>query len=75
MSYITLFDSKTGSTTFVDSINKEVVANGHAMIPKKLKTWEKGQASAEVLKKLREVESQAKQERMGMWEYGDITEE
>lgn len=75
LSYITLFDSKTGSTTFVDSINKEVVANGHAMIPKKLKTWEKGQASAEVLKKLREVESQAKQERMGMWEYGDITED
>lgn len=75
LSYITLFDSKTGSTTFVDSINKEVVANGHAMIPKKLKTWERGQASAEVLKKLREVESQAKQERMGMWEYGDITED
>ena len=75
LSYITLFDSKTGSTTFVDSINKEVVANGHAMIPKKLKTWERGQASAEVLKKLREVESQAKQERLGMWEYGDITED
>lgn len=75
LSYITLFDSKTGSTTFVDSINKEVVAHGHAMIPKKLKTWERGQASAEVLKKLREVESQAKQERMGMWEYGDITED
>ncbi|KAK6864809.1 hypothetical protein PG995_001337 [Apiospora arundinis] len=76
LSYITLFDSKSsGKGTFTDSINKEVVANGHAMVPKKLKTWERGPASVEILKKLREVESQAKQDRMGMWEYGDITED
>ncbi|KAK7924016.1 nuclease (SNase-like) [Apiospora marii] len=76
LSYITLFESKSsGKGTFTDSINKEVVANGHAMIPKKLKNWERGPTSVEILSKLREVESQAKQERMGMWEYGDITED
>ncbi|KAK8138314.1 hypothetical protein PG984_001694 [Apiospora sp. TS-2023a] len=77
LSYITLFDSKssTNKGTFTDSVNKEVVANGHAMIPKKLKNWERGPTSVEILTKLREVESQAKQERMGMWEYGDITED
>ncbi|KAI6089292.1 hypothetical protein F4821DRAFT_268462 [Hypoxylon rubiginosum] len=80
LSYITLFDDKkaggaSGSGTFVDSINKDVVANGHALVPKKLKAWERGRASEEVLKKLREVEAQAKADRMGMWEYGDITED
>ncbi|KAI1768179.1 hypothetical protein GGR53DRAFT_462704 [Hypoxylon sp. FL1150] len=79
LSYITLFDEKKGgeggSGTFADSINKDVVANGHALVPKKLKAWERGRASEEVLKKLREVEAQAKADRMGMWEYGDITED
>ncbi|KAI0399395.1 tudor domain-containing protein [Xylaria palmicola] len=76
-SYITLFDEGgSGSTsTFTDSINKEVVANGYAMVPRKLKAWERGRASEEVLKKLREVEATAKTERCGMWQYGDITED
>ncbi|KAI1343183.1 tudor domain-containing protein [Xylariaceae sp. FL0016] len=76
LSYITLFDEKAGgSDTFADSVNKDVVANGFGMVPKKLKTWERGRASEEVLKKLREVEAKAKEERMGMWQYGDITED
>ncbi|KAI1475777.1 hypothetical protein K445DRAFT_25220 [Daldinia sp. EC12] len=75
LSYITLFDDKKPSSTFTDSINKDVVANGHALVPKKLKAWERGRASEEVLKKLREVEAQAKADRLGMWEYGDITED
>ncbi|KAI5925869.1 tudor domain-containing protein [Camillea tinctor] len=76
LSYITLFDEKNGkSSTFADSINKDVVANGYAMVPKKLKAWERSRTSEEVLKKLREVETQAKTERRGMWQYGDITED
>ncbi|KAI1488959.1 tudor domain-containing protein [Biscogniauxia mediterranea] len=76
LSYITLFDEKAGgSSTFADSINKDVVANGYAMVPKKLKAWERGRASEEVLKKLREVEAAAKTDRRGMWQYGDITED
>ncbi|KAI0388924.1 putative transcription factor [Xylariaceae sp. FL0594] len=74
LSYITLFD-ESGSSSFADSINKDVVANGYAMVPKKLKAWEKGRASEEVLKKLREVEAEAKAGRRGMWQYGDITED
>ncbi|KAI0440302.1 putative transcription factor [Xylaria telfairii] len=77
LSYITLFDenSSGSSATFTDSINKDVVANGYAMVPKKLKAWERGRASEEVLKKLREVEVEAKAGRRGMWQYGDITED
>ncbi|KAI0019736.1 tudor domain-containing protein [Xylariomycetidae sp. FL0641] len=77
LSYITLFDEKAGGSgnTFADSINRDVVANGYAMVPKKLKAWERGRASEEVLKKLREVEQEAKNERRGMWQYGDITED
>lgn len=76
LSYITLFDDKSGKgTTFTDSINKEIVANGHALVPKKLKAWERGKASEEVLKELRKVEDKAKEKRFGMWEYGDITED
>ncbi|KAI1363341.1 putative transcription factor [Xylaria arbuscula] len=74
LSYITLFDEKA-SGSFTDSLNKDVVASGYAMVPKKLKAWERGRASEEVLKKLREVEAQAKQDRLGMWQYGDITED
>ena len=74
LSYITLFDEKA-SGSFTDSINKDVVVSGYAMVPKKLKAWERGRASEEVLKKLREVEAEAKQERRGMWQYGDITED
>ncbi|KAI1748640.1 putative transcription factor [Xylaria castorea] len=77
LSYITLFDEKASgsSATFTDSINKDVVAHGYAMVPKKLKAWERGRASEEVLKKLREVEAEAKADRRGMWQYGDITED
>ncbi|KAI0431992.1 tudor domain-containing protein [Xylaria sp. FL1042] len=77
LNYITLFDEKSSgsSATFADSINKDVVANGYAMVPKKLKAWERGRASEEVLKKLREVEAGAKADRRGMWQYGDITED
>lgn len=75
LSYVTLFDASSGSSSFTDSLNKEIVSAGLAMIPTKLKTWERGSASTEVLKKLRDVESQAKSERAGMWEYGDITED
>jgi len=43
------------------------------MVPRKLKTWER--ASADTLEKLRSLEDEAKAERRGMWEYGDLTED
>ncbi|RYP46301.1 hypothetical protein DL768_007468 [Monosporascus sp. mg162] len=75
LTYITLFDAEQSGKTFADSLNREIVANGHALVPTKLKAWERGATSAEVLKRLREVEAQAKKDRLGMWEYGDITED
>ncbi|PTB71921.1 hypothetical protein M440DRAFT_169963 [Trichoderma longibrachiatum ATCC 18648] len=77
VSYITLYDTKAdGSLPGPnDSINKEIVASGYGMVPKKLKSWERSKAFESYLKHLREVESQAKQDRLGMWEYGDITED
>ncbi|KJZ75864.1 hypothetical protein HIM_04688 [Hirsutella minnesotensis 3608] len=77
VSYVTLYDPKANGELpgLNDSINKEVVASGYGMVPKKLKAWERSKAFEPYLKHLREVESQAKQSRLGMWEYGDITED
>ncbi|EFZ03763.1 nuclease and tudor domain protein [Metarhizium robertsii] len=77
VSYITLYDPKSNNELpgLNDSINKEVVASGYGMVPKKLKAWERSKAFESYLKHLKEVESQAKQDRLGMWEYGDITED
>ncbi|KAG6001932.1 hypothetical protein E4U21_003648 [Claviceps maximensis] len=76
VSYITLYDAKNNELPGLnDSINKELVASGYGMVSKKLKTWERSRAFEPYLKHLREVESQAKQDRLGMWEYGDITED
>lgn len=77
VSYITLYDAKSDNQLPGpnDSLNKEVVASGYGMVPKKLKAWERSKAFESYLKHLREVESQAKQDRQGMWEYGDITED
>ncbi|PHH65251.1 hypothetical protein CDD81_3110 [Ophiocordyceps australis] len=77
VSYITLYDPKSNNELPGpnDSINKEVVASGYGMVAKKLKAWERSKVFEPYLKHLREVESQAKQERRGMWEYGDITED
>ena len=70
--YVTLYDQHT-SEKLTDSVNTEIVAEGHAMVPTKLKAWERGYS--DVLKILREKEAQAKGDRLGMWEYGDITED
>lgn len=76
ISYITLYDLKDNQLPGPnDSINKEVVASGYGMVPKKLKVWERSKVFEPYLKHLREVETQAKEERQGMWEYGDITED
>lgn len=77
LSYITLYDPKTDGAMpgLNDSLNKEVIAGGYGMVPKKLKAWERSKPFEPYLKHLKEVEDQAKQDRLGMWEYGDITED
>lgn len=72
MLFVTLYDSAaSGSKT--ESINSAIISEGLAMVPRKLKPWER--SFSDVLKQLKEVESLAKQERRGMWEYGDLTED
>ena len=43
------------------------------MVPRKLKAWER--ATVETLSNLRALEEEAKSERRGIWEYGDLTED
>ncbi|RCI08723.1 hypothetical protein L249_4688 [Ophiocordyceps polyrhachis-furcata BCC 54312] len=77
ISHLTLYDAKSSGELpgLNDSVNKEIVANGYGMVPKKLRPWERSKAFEPYLEHLRGVEAQAKQERRGMWEYGDITED
>ncbi|KAK0729844.1 hypothetical protein B0H67DRAFT_477470 [Lasiosphaeris hirsuta] len=76
LNYITIFDPKCkGSDKVTDSVNREVILNGHAMVPRKLKPWERSKVFEPVFKSLKEAETQAKTDRLGMWEYGDLTED
>ena len=68
---VTLFDAGK-SEKVEDSLNAELVAEGLAMVPRKMKAWEKAVGEA-VLARLKEREREAKEERRGMWEYGDLT--
>jgi staphylococcal nuclease domain-containing protein 1 len=43
------------------------------MVPKKLKPWER--AYGDVLKVLQEKKVAAEEAHLGMWEYGDLTED
>lgn len=69
--YVTLYDEKT-SGNVSESLNADMVAEGHAMVDSKSKLWK---GFGDVLKSLKEKEDQAKSERLGMWEYGDLTED
>lgn len=76
LNWVTIFDPKAeGADKVTQSVNKEVIRNGHGMVPRKLRPWERTKAFEGVLKSLREGETQAKEERLGMWEYGDLTED
>ncbi|KAL3422368.1 tudor domain-containing protein [Phlyctema vagabunda] len=70
--YVTLYDA-SNSENMTESINADIVAEGHAMVPTKLKGWEK--SFSDVIKTLKTKETRAKAERRGMWEYGDLTED
>jgi staphylococcal nuclease domain-containing protein 1 len=70
--YVTLYDQST-SQNLTDSINAEIVAEGHATVPTKLRPWER--AYGDVLKALKEKKDVASQAHLGMWEYGDLTED
>ncbi|KAL4956664.1 hypothetical protein BDW69DRAFT_158043 [Aspergillus filifer] len=70
--HVTLLDFSE-SKNIHQSYNAEIAREGLAMIPRKLKAWER--AAGDRLANLRELEEEAKAERRGMWEYGDLTED
>lgn len=70
--WVTLFDPKE-SKAGDQSINAEVVSEGLCMVPRKLRAWERG--ATDVLQALKKREEEAKKERRGQWEYGDLTED
>ncbi|KAL8874583.1 MAG: hypothetical protein Q9174_000110 [Haloplaca sp. 1 TL-2023] len=71
--WVTVFDPNGRGDGKEVNVNEEVVAEGLAMVPRKLKGWEAGRG--EVIKTMKEKEEVAKGERRGMWEYGDLTED
>ena len=70
--HITLLDPKI-SSKIDESINAEVLREGLAMVPTKLKPWE--WQNGDTLSKFKEIQEEAKKGRRGMWEYGDLTED
>ncbi|TKA22772.1 hypothetical protein B0A50_07874 [Salinomyces thailandicus] len=57
------------------SVNAEVVGEGLAMVARKLRGFERAAGTEGVLAELKNREVEAKGERRGMWEYGDLTED
>ncbi|EEH33108.1 hypothetical protein PAAG_04161 [Paracoccidioides lutzii Pb01] len=70
--YVTLLDPSE-SKSLKQSINADVIREGLAMVPRKLKTWER--SAGETLAYLEKLQEEAKEGRKGMWEYGDLTED
>jgi len=70
--WLTLMDPKA-SDNAMQTINAEVVNEGLAMVARKLRPFER--AAPEIVADLKAREAEAKSERRGMWEYGDLTED
>ena len=75
--WVTLFDperadnNKEGGEE--ESLNADVVAEGLAMLQRKPRAWEASRPK--VMQHIRKKEDEAKAEKKGMWEYGDISED
>lgn len=70
--WVTLFDPKNEGGEDA-SINAEIVSEGMAMVSRKLRGWERG--SGKIVKDLETREKKAVDGHLGMWEYGDPTED
>ena len=70
--YVTLFEKDLAKAAH-ESFNADVIGEGLAMVPRKLKVWEK--AAPDMLKGLSEKEKEAREGKKGVWEYGDLSED
>ena len=68
--HLTLMSPDSG---LEQSINAEVIREGLAMVPRKLKPWER--AASDTLASLKKLEEEAKNGKLGMWEYGELDED
>lgn len=71
--WITLFDPTKENPGEEDSVNAEVVREGLATVGKELKGWERGRTK--VLEGLKKKEAEARADKAGMFEYGDISDD
>ncbi|KAF2104142.1 nuclease domain-containing protein 1 [Rhizodiscina lignyota] len=67
--WVSLMDSQSDS--YDKSVNADAVADGYALVPRKLKAWER--SDGEALKAMKKLEEDARDGKRGMWEYGDPT--
>ncbi len=70
--YVTLMDPKSADD-LEHSINAEVIKEGLAIVPTKLKPWER--SAKETLASLQRLKEKAAHDRLGQFEYGDLTED
>lgn len=68
--WVTLMDPKEASDN-TKSVNAEIVQEGLAMVARKLRPFER--AAGDIVADLKTKEATAKEERRGIWEYGDLT--
>lgn len=59
-----------GTPSIEQSINAEIVREGLARVPQKLKAWER--SASDTLGSLKKLQEEAIENRKGMFEYGDI---
>lgn len=69
--YVTLMG--TQSKNPLDTINADIVSAGLAMVPRKLRPFER--AAQDHLADMKKREAVAKDQKLGIWEYGDLTED
>ena len=72
---VTLFTANSKGAD--DSVNSEVIKEGYAFVktPKTLSAWEKLDGWKHTIATLRELEEDAKFDRIGVWEYGEPRED
>lgn len=63
----------TQSKNPLDTINADIVSAGLAMVPRKLRPFER--AAPDHLADMKKREAVAKDQKLGIWEYGDLTED
>lgn len=71
--WITLFDPEKSEDADTGSVNADLVAEGLAMVARKLRPWEVARQGT--VKVLKVKEEEASKDHRGMWEYGDISED